>query len=322
MAVMTSAASETVTARRALLIGGDWLTATGETLQSINPATGAVNTEIAAADAAHVAMAVASAQQAASSPAWRDLLPHQRAVILHRIGEQIDARSETFARLQMLENGKVWAECVAQAKSAAATFRYFAAACETLGSEVTPARGRYLSMTSYEPFGVVAAITPWNSPLTMEAQKVAPALAAGNAVILKPSELTSLPALELGRAALDAGLPPGVLNVLPGAGAVTGAALVEHEGVRMVSFTGGTDAGRRIAQVCARRLVPASSNWAASRRTSSLPMPMSRPPPMRSSRASSKAAASRASPARASSSSARSTTVWRQRWSARPTRCA
>jgi betaine-aldehyde dehydrogenase len=110
-------------------------------------------------------------------------------------------------------------------------------------------------MTVYEPYGVITAITPWNSPMTMEAQKVAPALAAGNAVILKPSEVTPSPALELGRIALAAGLPPGILNVLPGTGAVTGAALVEHKDVRMVSFTGGTESGRRIAEVAARKLM-------------------------------------------------------------------
>jgi betaine-aldehyde dehydrogenase len=156
----------------------------------------------------------------------------------------------------MIENGKVRSECVAQVRSAAATFRYYAAVCETLGSEVTPARGNYLSMSVHEPYGVVAALTPWNSPMTMEAQKVAPALAAGNAVILKPSELTSSPALELGRIALEAGLPPGVLNVLTGTGATTGAGLVSHPGVRMVSFTGGTGSGRRVAAIAAQKLMP------------------------------------------------------------------
>src|SRR5690606_15885393 len=116
--------------------------------------------------------------------------------------------------------------------------------------------GAYLSMTVHEPHGVVAAITPWNSPLTMEAQKIAPALAAGNAVILKPSEVTPTPALELGRIALEAGLAPGLLNVLPGFGAEVGVPLVEHSGVDMVSFTGGTASGRRIAEVAARKLMP------------------------------------------------------------------
>ncbi|MBC7956180.1 MAG: aldehyde dehydrogenase, partial [Cytophagales bacterium] len=175
---------------------------------------------------------------------------------LHRISELMLRDAHRFASLQMAENGKVWSECVAQVKSAAATFRYYASVCETLGSELTPARGNYLSMTVYEPYGVVAAITPWNSPMTMEAQKVAPALAAGNAVILKPSEVTPSTALELGRIALEAGLPAGLLNVLPGTGAGVGAALVAHPGVKMVSFTGGTASGRRIAEVAARKLMP------------------------------------------------------------------
>jgi betaine-aldehyde dehydrogenase len=239
-----------------MLIGGDHIGNAGEPLISINPATGDVNHAICAAGPDDVDRAVQAAARAAAKPDWRGLLPHQRAAILHRIGELMQRDAELFARLQMIENGKVHAECVAQVRSAAATFRYYASVCETLGSEVTPARGDYLSMTVHEPYGVVAALTPWNSPLTMEAQKVAPALAAGNAVILKPSELTPSPALELGRIALEAGLPPGVLNVLPGNGATAGAALVAHPGVKMVSFTGGTASGRRIAAVAAQKLMP------------------------------------------------------------------
>jgi betaine-aldehyde dehydrogenase len=168
----------------------------------------------------------------------------------------IERDAELLAKLQRLENGKVHAECVAQASHAAATFRYFAAVCESAVSEVTPPRGDYVSMTVHEPYGVVAAITPWNSPLSMEAQKVAPALAAGNAVILKPSELTPSTALELGRIAQEAGLPPGLLNVLPGRGTETGLAMVRHPGVQMVSFTGGTSTGRGIATLAAEKLMP------------------------------------------------------------------
>lgn len=243
---------------RPLLIGGEFRPGRGTVppLDSINPATGRLNHRVAAAGADEVNDAVAAATEAARHKAWRQMLPPQRAALLHRIGELMLRDSERFARLQMLENGKVWAECVAQVKSAAATFRYYASVCETLGSELTPSRGNYLSMTVHEPYGVVAAITPWNSPMTMEAQKVAPALAAGNAVILKPSEITPSTALELGRIALEAGLPPGLLNVLPGTGATVGAALVEHPGVKMVSFTGGTASGRRIAEAAARKLMP------------------------------------------------------------------
>jgi len=241
-----------------MLIGGRWAAGGGEPLRSQNPATGAVNHEVAAAGTAEVDEAVAAATAAAAAPAWRAMLPHRRAALLARIGTLIDERAERFARLQMLDNGKVWSECLAQAKSAAATFRYYAAVCETAESTLTPPRGDYLSIAVHEPYGVVAAITPWNSPLTMEAQKVAPALAAGNAVVLKPSEVTPSAALELGRAALDAGLPPGLLNVLPGTGAAAGAALIVHPGVKMVSFTGGTESGRRIAEAAARRLLPVS----------------------------------------------------------------
>jgi betaine-aldehyde dehydrogenase len=241
---------------KAMLINGEWISNTQDTFESINPATGAVNYRLSVANAEHVDAAVASATAAAARPEWRDMLPHTRALVLNRIADGITERAEDFARCQMLENGKVWAECKAQAASAAATFRYYAGACETLGSEITPSRGNYLSMTAYEPYGVVAAITPWNSPLTMEAQKVAPALAAGNAVILKPSEVTPSAALLLGEVALKAGLPPGVLNILTGLGATTGKYLVQHPGVRMVSFTGGTSTGRAIGMIAAERLIP------------------------------------------------------------------
>jgi len=239
-----------------MLIGGEWVSGSGAVLESIDPATGVLNHTVSAAGAEHVSMAVEAAAAAAAAPAWRDLLPNQRAAFLHRIADAMTAAQDRLARLQMIENGKVWSECVAQAKSAAAIFRYFAAVCECAGSELTPARGDYVSMIVHEPYGVVALITPWNSPLTMEAQKVAPALAAGNAVVLKPSEITPSAALELGRIALACGLPPGVLNVLPGTGAITGAALVQHPGTRMVSFTGGTESGRSIAQAAARKLMP------------------------------------------------------------------
>jgi len=239
-----------------MLIGGEWIADPDDTIESINPATGQLNYAVSAANARHVAAAVAAARRAAESGEWRDMLPHKRARLLAKLADLIESRGDEFARTQMLENGKVLAECRAQAASAAATFRYYAAVCETLGSEVTPARGAYYSMTVYEPYGVVVAITPWNSPLTMEAQKVAPALAAGNAVILKPSEVTPSSALVLGRAALDAGIPPGILNVLPGTGASAGDALVRHPGVKFVSFTGGTASGRRIAAIAAEKLMP------------------------------------------------------------------
>jgi acyl-CoA reductase-like NAD-dependent aldehyde dehydrogenase len=242
--------------RAPLLMGGRWIVGQGEGIRSINPATGEAHAEVSTPAPSELNEAVQRADEAWRAPGWRGLLPHSRARLLSRIADAIDARADVLARTQMLENGKVLAECRAQAASAAATFRYFAAVCETLESAVTPARGAYWSMTVYEPMGVVAAITPWNSPLTLEAQKVAPALAGGNAVVLKPSEVTPSTALELGRICTEVGLPPGILTVLPGTGAEVGLPLVKHRLVRMVSFTGGTRTGRVIAKEAAERLVP------------------------------------------------------------------
>ncbi len=241
---------------RPLLVNGEWISDTGAQIGTVNPATGADNVRVAAATPETVDQAVRSSAKAAADPAWRNMLPHQRGRLLARLADIVGARNAEFAHAQMVENGKPQSECKVQATAAEAIYRYFGAVCETVGSELTPQRGNYLSMTSYEPYGVVAAITPWNSPLTMEAQKVAAALAAGNAVILKPSEATPSCALELGRAALDAGFPPGILNVLPGTGVQAGEALVKHPGVKMVSFTGGTESGRRIALAAAQKLMP------------------------------------------------------------------
>lgn len=237
------------------LIGGKWISDTSASFTHVNPATGEPNYRICAATEEHLDEAVRSAHEAAAKPSWRHMLPHERARILHRVADLMIERSDLLARCQMLENGKVWKECKNQVINGAATFRYCAAAVETLGSEITPPRGNYLSMTVYEPWGVVAAITPWNSPITLSCNKIAAALAAGNGVVLKPASYTPTCGIELGRIALDAGVPPGILNVIPGAGSKIGDALVSHPLVRMVSFTGGTEVGRRISELAGRKLI-------------------------------------------------------------------
>src|ERR1700676_359833 len=237
------------------LIGGEWIKDTSSHITHVNPATGEVNFQVCAGTEEHIDAAVKSAHEAASRPAWRHMLPHERARILHRIADLMMERSDLLAQCQMLENGKVWKECKNQVINGAATFRFCASAIETLGSEITPPRGNYLSMTVYEPWGVVAAITPWNSPITLSCNKIAAALAAGNGVVLKPASYTPTCGIELGRIALDAGVPPGILNVIPGAGSKIGDALVSHPLVRMVSFTGGTDVGRRISELAGRKLI-------------------------------------------------------------------
>ncbi len=239
------------------LIGGEWIKDTSSFITHVNPATGEVNYKICAGTEEDIDAAVNSAHKAARQPEWRNMLPHNRAKILNRIADLMLERSDLLARSQMLENGKVWKECKNQVINGAATFRYCASAIETLGSEITPPRGNYLSMTVYEPWGVIAAITPWNSPITLTCNKIAAALAAGNGVVLKPASYTPTSGIELGRIALDAGVPAGVFNVVPGAGSKIGDALVTHPLVRMVSFTGGTEVGRRISELAGRKIIPA-----------------------------------------------------------------
>jgi betaine-aldehyde dehydrogenase len=226
------------------------------TITSINPADGSVAGSVRRGSAADVDAAVARAWDAFRSKPWRHLRLDQRATTLYEVGRRLTAERDALARLQMADSGKPFKECLHMVDSAAGSFRYYAAVCETLQGEITPARGEYFSMAVAEPFGVIAAITPWNSPIMAEAQKVAPALAAGNAVVLKPSEETPQLALELLRICTEAGLPEGLLNVVNGYGEEVGAALVKHPGVRMVSFTGGTDTGRAIGAIAGQRLIP------------------------------------------------------------------
>ena len=239
-------------------LGGQWRTGLGadDVITSIDPADGSVAGVVTRARPKDVDDAVTIAWDAFRTKPWRKLRLDQRASTLYEIGRRLAAERETLARLQMRDCGKPWKECLNMVDVAAGNFRYYAAVCETWQNEMTPARGDYFSMALAEPFGVVAAITPWNSPILMESQKVAPALAAGNAIVLKPSEETPQLSIELARICSEAGLPEGLMTVLPGFGEDVGSALVNHPGVRMVSFTGGTLTGRTIAAAAGRRLIP------------------------------------------------------------------
>ena len=239
-------------------MGSEWRRGeeTNQALVSINPADGSVAGVVARASPHDVDRAVDIAWDAWRTKPWRKLRPDQRASTLYEIGRRITAERESLAQLQMLDSGKPLKECFNMVDSAAGHFRYYAAVCETWQNEMTSPRGEYFSMALAEPFGVIAAITPWNSPIMNEAQKAAPALAAGNAVLLKPSEETPQLAIELVRIATQAGLPEGLLIALPGYGEDVGAALVKHPGVRMVSFTGGTETGRMIGSIAGQRLIP------------------------------------------------------------------
>lgn len=228
----------------------------GDDLISTDPATGEVVGRVRVTTPADLDAMVERGWQAFRNSGWKSLLPHRRALVLQAIADGIAAEKEALATLQMRDNGKPLAECRGMVESAIGTFRYYAGVCETIETSVTPQRGDYVSFTVLEPFGVVACITPWNSPIMNDATKVAPALAAGNAVLLKPSEDSPLLGPELARIALKAGLPEGMLQVVQGRGAEIGAALVAHPGVRMVSFTGGTTTGRAIGRTCGDKLIP------------------------------------------------------------------
>jgi acyl-CoA reductase-like NAD-dependent aldehyde dehydrogenase len=242
-----------------LYIAGEWRLGRGNVIQSTFPADNSVNAEISTASIHDIEEAIQKADQAWREPTWRNSLPHERAKILYKVADIIEARVEELSQLQTRDNGKPLAETRGLVMSAAATARYVAAACETMNDELTSQRAPdFMSMSVHEPVGVVAAITPWNSPIASEVQKLAPALAGGNAVILKPAEATSLIALELAKIFEEAGLPKGLLSVLVGKGSVVGDAIVKHPLVRKISFTGGTTTGRHLAHIAADKLITTS----------------------------------------------------------------
>ena len=239
-------------------IAGEWRLGGGDETATLYPATGEVVGRLRAPSLADVEEAIQKADHAFRTSGWATRKPHERAAVLHRVAQLIRERAEPLAQLQRLDNGKPINETRALVASAAGTFQYFAAACETMEETLTPSRGDFMTMSVYEPMGVVAAITPWNSPIASEAQKLAPALAAGNAVVVKPAEATPLLALELAKICEEAGVPKGMVSVLPGRGSVIGDAITKHPLVKRVSFTGGTSTGKHIARIAADKMMPVS----------------------------------------------------------------
>ena len=238
-----------------LFIGGRWVeSANGSTFDTIDPATGEVLAKVAEASADDVDRAVAAARKSFESGVWRSLPPAERAKALWRAGDLIEEHATELAQLDSLDNGKPINEMLLfDVPLTAATFRYYAGWVTKLegATQQTSFPGSYLSYTLREPVGVVGQIIPWNFPLMMAAWKVAPALACGNSVVLKPSELTPLSALRLAEILQDADVPAGVVNVVPGFGEVAGARLAAHPQVDKVAFTGSTEVGRLIAKASA-----------------------------------------------------------------------
>jgi len=219
------------------------MTLAGPLFEVRDPATEDVIERVPTATPADADAAVQRA--AAAFEGWRAVAPADRARLLRRLAERLDAEREKLARLEMRNAGKPIADARGEMGMVADTFAYYAGAPERLLGDTIPVAGG-VDLTFREPLGVVGLIVPWNFPLTIASWKLAPALAAGNTVVLKPAGLTPLTALAFAELAAEAGIPPGVVNVLPGPGRLVGARLVEHPGVAKIAFTGSTEVGRGV----------------------------------------------------------------------------
>jgi (Z)-2-((N-methylformamido)methylene)-5-hydroxybutyrolactone dehydrogenase len=239
-----------------LFIGGEWLRpASGARIESFNPFTGQVWNSIPAAGPAEADQAVTAALEAFSHPAWRDKNGGERGELLWRLGDLVERHAPELARVESLDNGKLFAETQSQAVAVGKMFKYYAGWADKLTGKTIPMnRPTLFDYMLREPIGVVCAITPWNSPLQILTNKVAPALAVGNTVVVKPSEWASLSTLALAQLVHEAGFPPGVFNVVTGYGHTVGDALVRDPRVAMITFTGGSETGKRIAATAAGNL--------------------------------------------------------------------
>ncbi|MGR3760384.1 aldehyde dehydrogenase family protein [Roseobacteraceae bacterium NS-SX3] len=236
-----------------LFLEGSWQEGSGAPLEVASPVDGSVLTTIAGATAADVERAVASARRAFDDGRWSRLTPAERKKVLHRIADRIEAEALELAVLGVRDNGTEFSMAFkAEPGSAAGTFRYYAEAIDKVAGEVAPTAPDVLGLVHRVPVGVVGAIVPWNFPLMIGAWKLAPALAMGNSVVLKPAETASLTLLRLAEICSECGLPDGVLNVVTGAGAEAGAALAASLGVDVLAFTGSGATGRKLLEASAR----------------------------------------------------------------------
>lgn len=237
-----------------LYIGGDFQpAASGKTFETVNPATGELLAEVSEGDREDVNRAVDAARKAFG--AWRRVPGRERAKLLRKIGDTILERADELARLETQDCGKPLRETAgADIPTAAATFEYWAGMADKISGRVVPVDGEYLNYVVREPIGVCGLIIPWNYPLLMAAWKIAPALACGNAAVLKPAEQTPITAMELAAICAEVGVPEGVVNVVPGFGETAGAALAAHSGVDKIAFTGEWTTAQHIVRASADNL--------------------------------------------------------------------
>jgi phenylacetaldehyde dehydrogenase len=239
---------------RELLIGGAWTPAADAgRLPVVDPSTGREVTDVAAAGEADIDAAVAAGRLAFDGGAWSRMTPVARARAMHAFADGIEARIDDLYQVETLCNGRPIGETRAQLGRLPEWYRYNAALLVADRTDVIPMPGPYHTYTSRFPIGVVGILSSFNHPMMIGSKSLAPALATGNSVVLKPSELTPLTSLLLGRIALESGMPPGVLNVAPGIGSIAGARLSAHPGVGKITFTGGTAAGRAVSRAAAER---------------------------------------------------------------------
>jgi aldehyde dehydrogenase (NAD+) len=237
-----------------MYVGGEWVdSGSGDYFESDNPYLGEPWALIPRGTAADADRAVRAAHAAFTSGEWPRLTASRRGALLRRLGDLITQKSEKLAEIEVRDNGKLLAEMSAQTAYMAQWYHYYGGLADKIEGSVLPTdKPDTFNFTRYEPLGVVAAIIPWNSPLLLMAWKLAPALAAGNTVVVKPSEFTSASALEFMKLVEEAGFPPGVVNVVTGFGADVGAALIEHPLVRKIAFTGSDATGQRVYEAAAR----------------------------------------------------------------------
>ena len=239
-----------------MYIGGEWQdAASGQWFESFNPFTGKPWAEVARGGPKDADRAVKAAKAAFRSPAWRGLTATQRGHLLRRLGDLIAENAQKLAEIEVKDNGKLIAEMGLQLKYAPQWYYYFAGLADKIEGAVLPIdKAQHFAYTLHEPLGVVVAIIPWNSPLLLTAWKLAPALAAGNTVVIKPSEFTPASTLEFVKLVEKAGFPKGVVNVVTGFGAEAGEPLVTHPDVAKVAFTGGVKSGTHVYQTAAATL--------------------------------------------------------------------
>ncbi len=246
--------SQTGPAPTKLLINNRWVPSeSGKTFATVNPSTGEEICQVAEADAADVDKAVQAARRAFDQGPWKKMRASERGRLLHRLADLIEQNADQLARLETLDNGKPLsiAKAVDVTKTIAC-YRYFAGWADKVQGKTIPIDGDFFCYTRHEPIGVIGQIIPWNYPLLMQAWKLAPALATGNTIVMKPAEQTPLSALRLGELILEAGFPEGVVNLLPGFGPTAGAAIARHMDVDKVAFTGSTEVGRLIMEAAAK----------------------------------------------------------------------